>query len=107
MTLVPSGLPARHFQASAREVFDVTGAGDTVIAAMAGCMSAGLPMEEAARYANHAAGVVVAKLGTASVTPAELQRAVSAGAEGRPCGVLSGATLLLRWRTSAPQVSGL
>jgi D-beta-D-heptose 7-phosphate kinase/D-beta-D-heptose 1-phosphate adenosyltransferase len=46
-------------------------------------------MEEAARYANHAAGVVVAKLGTASVTPAELQLAVSAGAEGRPRGVLS------------------
>ena len=94
MTLVQSGLPARHFQASAREVFDVTGAGDTVIAAMAGCMSAGLPMEEAARYANHAAGVVVAKLGTASVTPAELQRAVSASADRRAHGVLSAADTL-------------
>ena len=65
-----------------------------MIAAMAGCMSSGLPMQEAARYANHAAGVVVAKLGTASVTPAELQRAVSAGAERRAHGVLSAADTL-------------
>ena len=89
MTLVQSDSPAQHFSASAREVYDVTGAGDTVIAAMAGCMSAGLSMQEAARYANHAAGVVVAKLGTASVTPAELQHAVAAGAAGQPSGNLS------------------
>ena len=56
---------------------DVTGAGDTVIAMMAGGLSAGLPMADAARYANHAAGVVVAKLGTASVTPEELEHAIS------------------------------
>ena len=78
MTLVQSGQPPAHFSASAREVFDVTGAGDTVIAVMAGCLSAGLPMRDAAHFANHAAGVVVAKLGTASVSPAELMTAVSA-----------------------------
>lgn len=72
MTLIQSGLAPRHFAASAQEVFDVTGAGDTVIATLAGCLSAGLPMAEAARIANRAAGVVVAKLGTASVTPDEL-----------------------------------
>jgi len=83
MTLVRSDAPAQHFSASAQEVYDVTGAGDTVIAAMAGCMSAGLSMQEAARYANHAAGVVVAKLGTASVTPAELQHAVAADTSGQ------------------------
>lgn len=77
MTLIQSGETPQHFTASAREVFDVTGAGDTVIAVMAGCLSAGLSMREAAHYANHAAGVVVAKLGTASVSPAELQSAVS------------------------------
>ena len=77
MTLIQGDQPAQHFSASAREVFDVTGAGDTVIAVMAGCLSAGLPMPEAARYANHAAGVVVAKLGTASVTPSELQHAAA------------------------------
>ena len=78
MTLVQAGQPPVHFSASAREVFDVTGAGDTLIAVMAGCLSAGLPMPDAAHFANHAAGVVVAKLGTASVSPAELMTAVSA-----------------------------
>ncbi len=78
MTLVQAGQPPAHFSASAREVFDVTGAGDTVIAVMAGCLSAGLPMRNAAHFANHAAGVVVSKLGTASVSPAELTTAVSA-----------------------------
>ena len=72
MTLIQTGSAPQHFAASAQEVFDVTGAGDTVIATLAGCLSAGLPMAEAARIANRAAGVVVAKLGTASVTPGEL-----------------------------------
>jgi D-beta-D-heptose 7-phosphate kinase/D-beta-D-heptose 1-phosphate adenosyltransferase len=87
MTLIQGDQPAQHFSASAREVFDVTGAGDTVIAVMAGCLSAGLSMPEAARYANHAAGVVVAKLGTASVTPSELQHAVSGSEPEIPDGV--------------------
>ena len=78
MTLIQIGQSPMHFSASAREVFDVTGAGDTVIAVMAGCLSAGLAMRDAAHFANHAAGVVVAKLGTASVSPEELLTAVSA-----------------------------
>ncbi len=78
MTLIQAGQPHAHFSASAREVFDVTGAGDTVIAVMAGCLSAGMPMRHAAHVANHAAAVVVAKLGTASVSPEELTTAVSA-----------------------------
>ena len=73
MTLIQAGSPPQHLAASAREVYDVTGAGDTVIAVMAGCLSAGLPLSESARFANQAAGIVVAKLGTASVTPAELR----------------------------------
>ena len=77
MTLIERDGPAQHLTASAQEVFDVTGAGDTVIAVMAGGLSAGLSMADAARYANHAAGVVVAKLGTASVTPEELEHAIS------------------------------
>ena len=77
MTLIERDEPAQHLTASAQEVFDVTGAGDTVIAVMAGSLSAGLSMADAARYANHAAGVVVAKLGTASVTPEELEHAIS------------------------------
>jgi len=75
MTLIEGDKPAQHFSASAREVFDVTGAGDTVIAVMAGCLSAGLSLSEATHFANHGAGVVVAKLGTASVSPDELQSA--------------------------------
>lgn len=77
MTLIQGEEVAQHFSASAREVFDVTGAGDTVIAVMAGCLSAGLSMSQATHFANHAAGVVVAKLGTASVSPDELQSAAS------------------------------
>jgi len=72
MTLIQGGTPPQHLPASAREVYDVTGAGDTVIAVMAGCLSAGLPLSDSARFANQAAGIVVAKLGTASVTPREL-----------------------------------
>jgi len=57
---------------AAREVFDVTGAGDTVIAALAAALSAGASMIEAAVLANHAAGIVVGKLGTATATAKEV-----------------------------------
>jgi D-beta-D-heptose 7-phosphate kinase/D-beta-D-heptose 1-phosphate adenosyltransferase len=56
----------------AREVFDVSGAGDTVIAAFSAAIAAGADWRDAAMLANAAAGVVVAKVGTATVTPAEL-----------------------------------
>ena len=56
----------------AQEVFDVSGAGDTVIAAMTLAVVAGASPLEAAVFANHAAGVVVGKVGTAVVTPEEL-----------------------------------
>jgi D-beta-D-heptose 7-phosphate kinase/D-beta-D-heptose 1-phosphate adenosyltransferase len=76
MTLFrPTGY-SRHIPTSAREVFDVTGAGDTVIACMSLAMGAGANPEEAAILANFAAGIVVGKLGTASVSPAELIQAV-------------------------------
>jgi D-beta-D-heptose 7-phosphate kinase/D-beta-D-heptose 1-phosphate adenosyltransferase len=64
-------LPAR-----ARQVFDVTGAGDTVIAALAAGIGAGLDAEAAAELANLAASLVVRKIGTATVTPAELNLAL-------------------------------
>lgn len=56
----------------AREVFDVSGAGDTVIAALTVALAAGAGLEEAAHFANTAAGVVVGKVGTATATPAEI-----------------------------------
>ncbi|HWD21814.1 MAG TPA: D-glycero-beta-D-manno-heptose-7-phosphate kinase [Burkholderiales bacterium] len=59
-------------KAQAREVFDVTGAGDTVIAALAVMLAAGAGLESAVRIANRAAGIVVGKLGTAAATRAEL-----------------------------------
>ena len=57
---------------AAREVYDVTGAGDTVIATLAASLAAGASLVEAAMLANHAAGVVVGKLGTATATAEEL-----------------------------------
>jgi D-beta-D-heptose 7-phosphate kinase/D-beta-D-heptose 1-phosphate adenosyltransferase len=57
---------------TAREVYDVTGAGDTVIATLAAALSAGASMLEAANLANHAAGIVVGKVGTATATDEEL-----------------------------------
>ena len=68
-------------QAEAREVFDVTGAGDTVIAALAVMLGAGASLESAMRIANRAAGIVVGKLGTATATPAELFGASSASSK--------------------------
>ena len=56
----------------AKEVYDVTGAGDTVIATLSLALAVGASFEEAAVIANHAAGIVVSKLGTATVTPQEL-----------------------------------
>lgn len=61
-----------HVHADAREVFDVSGAGDTVIATMAAMMGAGAPLPEALATANRAGGIVVGKLGTATVTREEL-----------------------------------
>ncbi len=72
MTLVMSDGPARHLPAEAREVFDVSGAGDTVVATLAAARAAGLSWEDAARLANVAAGVVVAKTGTAVARASEL-----------------------------------
>jgi D-beta-D-heptose 7-phosphate kinase/D-beta-D-heptose 1-phosphate adenosyltransferase len=71
MTLV-SAEGADHFAAEAREVFDVSGAGDTVVAALAAGLAAGINLSDAARLANVAAGIVVGKIGTAVVYPADI-----------------------------------
>jgi D-beta-D-heptose 7-phosphate kinase/D-beta-D-heptose 1-phosphate adenosyltransferase len=76
MTLVQAGDEAMTLAAEAREVFDVTGAGDTVIAMLAAGLAAGTSVADAARLANLAAGLVVRKIGVASVTPAELRLAL-------------------------------
>ena len=74
MTLIRNNKPELHFPAIAHEVYDVTGAGDTVISTLASSLAAGAQIEDAVALANLAAGIVVAKLGTATVSSHELQR---------------------------------
>ena len=69
--LEDSGL-ITHIPTTAREVYDVTGAGDTVIAALTLALTARASLVEAATIANQAAGIVVAKVGTATVSRAEI-----------------------------------
>lgn len=80
MLLVERGGQPRTIAAVAREVYDVTGAGDTVVAVLALCLAAGAELAEAALYANHAAGLVVGKVGTATVAPDELLDRLGQGA---------------------------
>ena len=78
MSLFEEGRKPRitHIPTRAREVFDVSGAGDTVISTLTLALAAGAPLRRAAALANHAAGIVVAKLGTATTDCKELSRAV-------------------------------
>jgi D-beta-D-heptose 7-phosphate kinase/D-beta-D-heptose 1-phosphate adenosyltransferase len=88
MTLLRPNEPELHLPARAREVFDVTGAGDTVISVLAAALAAGEPMPNAVGLANLAAGIVVGKLGTATISTPELRRAVQTE-QGSERGVLS------------------
>lgn len=72
MTLLQRGLPTLNLATRARDVFDVTGAGDTVVAVLGAGLACGLPMSDATTLANLAAGIVVGKLGTATVSYDEL-----------------------------------
>jgi len=72
MMLFEHGKPPYHTPTRAREVFDVSGAGDTAIAVLAAALTGGASPTEAAEIANAAAGIVVGKLGTAAVTLEEL-----------------------------------
>lgn len=76
MTLVQGKDAPLHLPAEAREVFDVSGAGDTVVATIAAALAVGRSLPQAARLANAAAGIVVAKIGTAVVHPEELRAAL-------------------------------
>ena len=76
VTYARIGQPGVDRSATGHQVFDVTGAGDTVLSVLALAAAAGAPLSDAAILANTAAGVAVSKLGTATVTPAELTRAL-------------------------------
>jgi D-beta-D-heptose 7-phosphate kinase/D-beta-D-heptose 1-phosphate adenosyltransferase len=77
MTLLQKGQLPLDLPAHARDVFDVTGAGDTVVATLGVCMARGLDLPQATRFANAAAGIVVGKLGTTTVSRAELTEALA------------------------------
>lgn len=77
MLLSSGGQILRTIPTAAREVYDVSGAGDTALAALVLALAAGARLETAAHFANAAAGVVVGKIGTATVTPRELRDYVS------------------------------
>jgi rfaE bifunctional protein kinase chain/domain len=73
MSLFEKKMPAVHIPTRAREVYDVTGAGDTVISTLTLALAAGAPLRASAELANYAAGIVVGKLGTAAVSCHELE----------------------------------
>lgn len=81
MTLLRPNQEPFHLPTQAKEVYDVTGAGDTVISVLATAIADGRPLEEACYLANAAAGVVVGKLGTSTVSPSELEQAIHQRAE--------------------------
>ncbi|MEY4640988.1 MAG: bifunctional D-glycero-beta-D-manno-heptose-7-phosphate kinase/D-glycero-beta-D-manno-heptose [Pseudomonadota bacterium] len=76
MSLIRQNEPEMHFPARARDVFDVTGAGDTVISVVAAALGAGSALPESVALANIAAGLVVARLGTVAISGPELRREV-------------------------------
>lgn len=88
MTLIREGFEDLHLPTLAKEVFDVTGAGDTVISVLATSLAAGAELDQACALANAAAGVVVGKLGTSTVSPIELANAVY-GSQESGFGVVS------------------
>jgi len=92
MTLLRHNAAPVHLTAQAREVFDVTGAGDTVIATLAAALASGHDIVHATALANRAAGLVVAKLGAASVTADELND-IDTGARSNHSGILDKAQL--------------
>lgn len=94
MTLLRPDQSELHLPARAREVFDVTGAGDTVISVLAASLAAGEDMPTAVALANLAAGIVVGKLGTAAISAPELRRAISTE-QGAGRGVMTDSQLLI------------
>lgn len=81
MSLIRRNAPPLHLPTEAQEVYDVTGAGDTVIGVLAASIASGRPLHEACALANAAAGVVVGKLGTSTVSPIELENAIRGRAD--------------------------
>ena len=108
LSLAVRGEPVRHFPTQPREVFDVSGAGDTTLAALGLALAAEAPIEDAIGFAQLAAGVAVSKVGTATVTPEELIEAVisahMAPAEAKVATVQRLVDEVARWRVKGLRV---
>lgn len=109
MTILPPGEESPfHLRAEAREVFDVSGAGDTVVAVLAAGLASGAGLADSARLSNAAAGLVVARPGTATVTRGELARALHQAAWSRSEGKIADATAAARrvtlWRQRGQRI---
>jgi D-beta-D-heptose 7-phosphate kinase/D-beta-D-heptose 1-phosphate adenosyltransferase len=108
MTLVPRHGSPRHLPAQAREVFDVSGAGDTVVATVSAALAGDVPIEAACTLANVAAGLVVAKIGTATCAAADIVKALEGGETGLDQGKLMSRTQateqVVAWRQQGLKV---
>jgi D-beta-D-heptose 7-phosphate kinase/D-beta-D-heptose 1-phosphate adenosyltransferase len=96
----------RHYPGEAKEVFDVSGAGDTVVATLAAAMAVDVPLPEAVRLANIAGGIVVGKVGTAVARPADLFAAIApaTGALQKVVTPSAAAEAAERWRSRGYKV---
>jgi D-beta-D-heptose 7-phosphate kinase/D-beta-D-heptose 1-phosphate adenosyltransferase len=102
MSLISADGGVVHLPAEAREVFDVSGAGDTVVATLATCLAAGIPLDHSSKLANVAAGIVVGKVGTAVVYASDLIAALHhsdiAAGETKVLDRTAAADLISRWK---------
>jgi D-beta-D-heptose 7-phosphate kinase/D-beta-D-heptose 1-phosphate adenosyltransferase len=109
MTVVEKGRPPVHLKVRAREVYDVSGAGDTVMATLAAALAAGASLVQAAELANVAAGIVVGKIGTAVATQAEVLEALYArdllAADDKVVDLASALERVQRWRRNGETVA--
>ena len=109
MTVVERNRPPVHLRVRAREVFDVSGAGDTVVATLAAALAAGATLVQAAELANIAAGIVVGKVGTAVATHTEVLEALYAGemlaADAKVVDVATALEHVQRWRRNGETVA--
>jgi D-beta-D-heptose 7-phosphate kinase/D-beta-D-heptose 1-phosphate adenosyltransferase len=108
MSLARRGQPVRHFRSAPRTVFDVSGAGDTTLAALGAALASGADLTEAVAFALVAAGVVVGKVGTAVVAPAEMVEAEMAAcfapAEAKVATLDRAVDQVARWRREGLRV---
>ena len=108
MTLILGDDPAEHLAAVAREVYDVSGAGDTVVATLAAMMGSGASTLESARVANVAAGIVVGKVGTAVAYTDEITQALHHGdlwtGEAKIAGIEAARDIIDNWHRKGEKV---